>query len=63
MFDEKYRKELIGITKNQLINELENIPGNPLISIIGEYIFYLHVEEDGSVINLDDNSLEDEYSK
>lgn len=63
MFDEKYKKEFSNITKLDLIQALEEVPGNPIVNIIGENMFYMHVEEDGTVINLDDNSLEDEYGQ
>lgn len=60
MFNPDARKEVQGITVFQLCAYLiENVSVDAIVHVCGEDIFYIHVEEDGSVISMDDNSLSD----
>lgn len=60
MYRPDARKEVQGITVFQLCAYLiENVSVDAIVHVCGEDIFYIHVEEDGSVISMDDNSLSD----
>ena len=60
MYNPDARKEVRGTTVFQLCAYLiENVSMDAIVHVCGEDIFYLHVEEDGSVLSLDDNSLSD----
>ncbi len=60
MFNPDARKEVQGITVFQLCAYLiENVSVDAIVHVCGEDIFYIHVEEEGSVISMDDNSLSD----
>lgn len=61
MYDPKKRVHFkTSPTVAQLCKYLqENIPLNATVNICGDEQVYIHVEEDGSVVSLDDCSLSD----
>lgn len=60
MFDPKQWKYANNPTVKQLCDYLlENVPHDATVSIYGEDFVYIHVEDDGSLVQLDNNSLDD----
>ena len=54
-------KEKIDV--NELCNILSNLPARAEICICGDSNCYIHVEQDGSVVNLDNEPLDECYEK
>lgn len=50
-----------NMTVNELCNILSTLPARAKICICGDSNCYIHVEKDGSVINLDNEDLEECY--
>ena len=62
MFSEKYRKDFTEApTVEELIEVLGEYPPNARVSVLGDPVFYIHGESDGSLIVFDDSSMDDEY--
>ena len=61
MYDFSKIKEGTDVTVFEVINELSKLPQNAKLVICGDNHFLIHTEEDGSVVNLDTNYMEDEY--
>jgi hypothetical protein len=61
MFDPAKRKEFHHGTVNQLIAYLSTLNPFAEVTILGDPDLYVHVEQDGSTVVLDDNSMEDQY--
>lgn len=61
MYDSKQFQSYSELTVGQLVDILQGLPQNAEIVICGDNYCYIHVESDGSVVNLDNNSLEDCY--
>ena len=60
MFDPKYWKHSQNITVRQFCEYLQNnIPGDALLYVCGDNQVYMHMESDGSIFSIDDNSLSD----
>ena len=61
MYDINQQEFLEHITVRELIGKLSKLPQNASFVLCGDTCGYIHVETDGSVVNLDNSSLEDEY--
>ena len=61
MYDSKEFQSYSELTVGQLVDILQGLPQDAQIVICGDDYCYIHVESDGSVVNLDNNSLEDYY--
>ena len=61
MYDSKQFQSYSELTVGQLVDILQGLPQDAEIVICGDDYCYIHVESDGSVVNLDNNSLEDCY--
>lgn len=61
MYDSKQFQSYSELTVGQLVDILQGLPQDAQIVICGDDYCYIHVESDGSVVNLDNNSLEDCY--
>lgn len=60
MFDPKKRGYSDNLTVEELCNYLlQNANKDARVTILGDPIVYIHIEEDRSVVCLDDNSLSD----
>lgn len=60
MFDPKYWKHCENITVKQFCEYLQNnIPEDALLYVCGDNQVYMHMESDGSIFSVDDNSLSD----
>ena len=60
MYDSKQFQSYSELTVGQLV-DIQGLPQDAQIVICGDDYCYIHVESDGSVVNLDNNSLEDCY--
>ena len=49
------------ITVNELCNILSTLPARAELCICGDSNCYIHIEQDGSVVNLDNESLDECY--
>ena len=63
MYDYKKLRTDYRITVEDLITELKKENPKAEIVICGDDRIYIHVEKDGSVVNLDTESLSDEYDE
>lgn len=61
MYDSKQFQSYSELTVGQLVDILQGLPQDAQIVICGDEYCYIHVESNGSVVNLDNNSLEDCY--
>lgn len=61
MYDKNQRQSYSEITVGQLIEQLKSLPQDAQIFICGDDYCYIHVESDGSVVNLDNEALEECY--
>ena len=61
MYDSKQFQSYSELSVGQLVDILQGLPQDAKIVICGDDYCYIHVESDGSVVNLDNNSLEDCY--
>lgn len=61
MYDKNKRIFKENITVNELCNILSTLPPRAKICICGDSYCYIHVEQDGSVVNLDNEDLEECY--
>ena len=60
MFCPKHWKHSENITVKQFCDYLQNnVPEDALLFVCGDNQIYMHMEEDGSVFSIDDNSLDD----
>ncbi|MBQ6888550.1 MAG: hypothetical protein IJN54_13670 [Lachnospiraceae bacterium] len=60
MFHPKHWKHCENITVKQFCDYLQNnVPGDALLFVCGDNHVYMHMESDGSVFSIDDNSLAD----
>ena len=63
MYDYKKLRTNYRITVEDLIKELKKENPKAEIVICGDDRIYIHVEKDGSIVNLDAESLSDEYDE
>lgn len=58
MYDMDRYAEFHNTTVKDVIEALQKLPQDAQVVICGDDFFYMHVEEDGSVVNLDTNDME-----
>jgi len=63
MYDISKRKRFLDIKVGDLIEVLKGMPQKAIVHVCGSSLLYIHVEEDGSIITLDCEALEDEYDE
>jgi len=61
MYDKNQKQSYSEITVGQLVEILKALPEDAQIFISGDDYCFIHVESDGSVVNLDNEPLEDCY--
>lgn len=61
MYDSKQFQSYSELTVGQLVDILQGLPQDAQIVICGDDYCFIHVESDGSVVNLDNEPLEDCY--
>lgn len=61
MYDLSKRIECKDLEVSELKKVLANVPDNCKVVFMGDNYGYIHIEEDLSVINFDDASLDEEY--
>lgn len=61
MYDIKQRKPLLDIPVSYLIELLRSMPPEATLTVNGDNYFYIHVETDGSVVNIDNEPLDECY--
>lgn len=59
MYDIDQYAEFHDGTVKDLVEALQKLPQDAQVVICGDNFFYMHVEEDGSVVNLDTNGMDD----
>lgn len=60
MYDPNRWKEFHNLTVKQLCDYLlDNVPHDAELNICGDNYVYIHIEQDGSVVSLDNCSLDD----
>lgn len=62
MYDIKQRVELKNPTVGEILDHLSRFPRETKFYCDGNNYMYLHVESDGSEVNLDSTDLDDLYS-
>ena len=63
MYDQKRYTALYRPTVAEIISKLQLLPPNAQITICGDDNFHIHVEIDNSVVNLDNEDLDDCYAE
>jgi hypothetical protein len=63
MYDKNRRTSSYGITVEYLIEKLSRFPQDAKVTICGEYFLYIHVEQDNSVVNIDNETLDEIYDE
>ena len=61
MYDINRKKKFMDITVKELIDALQDFPQDAKIEICGDSYCYIHVEENNSVVNLDNEELDECY--
>lgn len=61
MFDISRRLEINGATVAELMDILQHLPSNAVVSCCGDSIMYIHVDRDLEFINIDCEDLDEEY--
>lgn len=61
MYDIKQRQPLSDIPVSYLIELLRSTPPEATLTVNGDDYFYIHVESDGSVVNIDNEPLDECY--
>ena len=61
MYDPNLKRAFKGAKVRELIAVLRAMPQDAQILCDGDEWFWLHVEKDRSVVNIDSTELEDEY--
>lgn len=61
MYDKNQKQSYSEITVGQLVEILKTLPEDAQILICGDDYCFIHVEYDGSVVNLDNEPLDDCY--
>ena len=61
MYDPKLKRAFKSAKVRELIEALQAMPPDTQILCDGDEWFWLHVEKDRSVVNIDSAELEDEY--
>ena len=61
MYDKNQKQSYSDIRVGQLVEILKALPEDAQIFICGDDYCFIHVESDGSVVNLDNEPLDDCY--
>ena len=61
MYDPKLKRAFKSAKVRELIEALQALPPDEQIVCDGDEWFWLHVEKDRSVVNIDSTEMEDEY--
>ena len=61
MLDITKRKNIMGVTVRGMIELLSEFNPDAQFQCCGDSYMYIHAEEDGSTVAVDNSSLEDEY--
>lgn len=62
MYDKnRMKKFTTGLTVKDLIEALKEYPEDAVVDICGDNYCYIHVEENDSVVNIDNEDLEECY--
>lgn len=61
MYDPKLKRAFKSAKVRELIEALQTLPPDAQIECDGDEWFWLHVEKDRSVVNIDSTELEDVY--
>lgn len=61
MYDIKERKKFRKLKISELIEELKQLPQDAEFLLCGDDLYYLHIEKNRTVVNLDTEDLESEY--
>ncbi len=61
MYDKDRFSQHINLTVAQLISILQQLPQNAKVNICGDDYCYIHVETDNTVVNLDNEPLDENY--
>ena len=61
MYDKTKKVFKENITVNELCNILSTLPARATLYICGDSNCYIHIEQDGSVVNIDNESLDECY--
>ena len=61
MYDPKLKRAFKSAKVRELIEALQALPPDAQIVCDGDEWFWLHVEKDRSVVNIDSTEMEDEY--
>ena len=61
MYEPKLKRTFKGAKVRELIAVLQTMPPDAQILCDGDEWFWLHVEKERSVVNIDSTELEDEY--
>lgn len=63
MYDKNRMTTSYGITVEYLIEKLSRFPQDAKVTICGDAFCYIHVEQDNSVVNIDNESLDECYEE
>ena len=63
MYDINGKKKLHDTTVGELINVLKDFPQDAKAEICGDSYCIIHIEEDGSVVNIDNEDLDECYER
>ena len=63
MYDKNQKRDLSIITVEILIKMLKPLPQDAKILICGDDYCYIHVESDGTIVNIDNEPLDDCYDE
>lgn len=61
MFDISRRLEIKDATVAELVEILQQLPSNAVVSLCGDNIMYIHVDRDLEFVNIDCEDLDEEY--
>ena len=63
MYDKNQKRDLSIITVETLIKMLKPLPQDAKILICGDDYCYIHAESDGTIVNIDNEPLDDCYDE
>ena len=61
MYDKSKHFHQSSMTVKELIQQLCKLPLRAIVCICGDYNCYLHIKQDGSVVCIDNEALDDYY--
>lgn len=63
MLDISKRKQMLKVTVEDIIAELEKFPKGTEVYCNGSELFFIHVHKDGTAITFDDSDLDEYYDE